>query len=595
MLVFSLLLCLLASSFLSAQSEPPSPPTNASQPTPSLANELALSQSELADRYRRLEKLLLRMAEFDAATNPRRAEILKQAVARAKNQHLDLQFETLVKLLNDEQLGRAVGNQRELRTDLENLLKLLMTENRTDRLKNEKARIREYIREVERLERMQRSVQGRTDGGADGREVTPEQREIAERTGRLRERIEEKERPPGGEGAAEVDSPSTSDDPAAEEQSPSTEGDPSDSPSAEPSPSEEQRSSESQEPGEPSEASEKKPGGQPGENAPSESGKPGEDPPGESSPSSSESNPPPADSSPSGAPPSSGSPGDSQSPSSPPPESFPGQQNLQQAQQAMERAVEKLDKAQREGAVDEQREAARELAQAKARLEEILRQLRDEEIERTLALLETRIKRMLEAEVRIHDETVRLDQAMKVSEDRGLEIEAGRLSFEQRRVASDAEKALMLLREEGSSAAFPETLEQARDDMQQVASRLAQAKAGTITQSIEDDIISALEEMLEALQQAQQEQQQRNQQNAPPSGEPGDQPLVDQIAELKMIKALQLRINRRTVRYSRLLQNIEDPIGQATDEELIDALQELSHREMRLHDLTRDIVLGKNR
>ena len=98
-------------------------------------------------------------------------KLLKQAVSRAKNQQVRLQFETLVKLLNDEQFGRAVGNQRELRTDLEELLKLLMTENRSDRLKNEKARVREYIREVERLERMQRSVQGRTEGGIDHAEV----------------------------------------------------------------------------------------------------------------------------------------------------------------------------------------------------------------------------------------------------------------------------------------------------------------------------------------------------------------------------------------------------------------------------------------
>ena len=62
-----------------------------------------------------------------------------------------------------------------------------------------------------------------------------------------------------------------------------------------------------------------------------------------------------------------------------------------------------------------------------------------------------------------------------------------------------------------------------------------------------------------------------------------------------MIKALQLRINRRTTRYSRLLDDVDDPVGQATDEELVDALRGLSQRESRLHDLTRDIVLGKNR
>ena len=40
-------------------------------------------------------------------------------------------------------------------------------------------------------------------------------------------------------------------------------------------------------------------------------------------------------------------------------------------------------------------------------------------------------------------------------------------------------------------------------------------------------------------------------------------PLVDQLAELKMIRALQMRVNKRTVRYARLLEDIDDPAGQA--------------------------------
>ena len=77
--------------------------------------------------------------------------------------------------------------------------------------------------------------------------------------------------------------------------------------------------------------------------------------------------------------------------------------------------------------------------------------------------------------------------------------------------------------------------------------------------------------------------------------DPNSRPLVDQIAELKMIKALQLRINRRTDRYGRLLEDIEDPIGQARDEDLIDGLHRLSDREKRLQQITRDVVAGKNK
>ena len=71
--------------------------------------------------------------------------------------------------------------------------------------------------------------------------------------------------------------------------------------------------------------------------------------------------------------------------------------------------------------------------------------------------------------------------------------------------------------------------------------------------------------------------------------------LVDELAELKMIRSLQLRINKRTKRYARLLDDIDDPVGQAKDGDLQEALQKLAEREESIHRITREIVLGKNK
>ncbi|HAA68848.1 MAG TPA: hypothetical protein DCE55_06910 [Planctomycetaceae bacterium] len=62
-----------------------------------------------------------------------------------------------------------------------------------------------------------------------------------------------------------------------------------------------------------------------------------------------------------------------------------------------------------------------------------------------------------------------------------------------------------------------------------------------------------------------------------------------------MIRALQLRVNRRTKSYSRILVNPDDPVGQAKDPDLQNSLRELSQREARIQRITRDLVLGKNR
>ena len=74
-----------------------------------------------------------------------------------------------------------------------------------------------------------------------------------------------------------------------------------------------------------------------------------------------------------------------------------------------------------------------------------------------------------------------------------------------------------------------------------------------------------------------------------------EQPLVDMLQELRMIRSLQLRINKRTERFSRLLDDAEDNVGQAEDVDLIDALQKLADRQDQLQRITREIVNGKNK
>jgi hypothetical protein len=80
----------------------------------------------------------------------------------------------------------------------------------------------------------------------------------------------------------------------------------------------------------------------------------------------------------------------------------------------------------------------------------------------------------------------------------------------------------------GGAAGFPVAFEQVRDDAQNVTRRLSKADVGTVTQTIEQDIIAGLKEMIEALKKA---QQNRNSSNSKPGqSQPGDQNLIDLIA-----------------------------------------------------------------
>src|SRR5882724_7328467 len=98
---------------------------------PTSADELALDQSRVADKYAKLEQLMLKMAELEGLTNPKRAQLLTRAVEQSKERLTKPQLESLVKLLNQKQLKRAIDGQTTVQADLKALLDLLMSEDRS--------------------------------------------------------------------------------------------------------------------------------------------------------------------------------------------------------------------------------------------------------------------------------------------------------------------------------------------------------------------------------------------------------------------------------------------------------------------------------
>jgi hypothetical protein len=266
----------------------------------------------------------------------------------------------------------------------------------------------------------------------------------------------------------------------------------------------------------------------------------------------------------------------------------------------MQEARKQLEEAQREGAVENQRAAEQELQSAIEQLEEILRQLREEEIERSLAALETRLRAMLQGQTKVLEETERLQEIGGEQGDRQVEIKASNLSLEERKILAEGQRAQLLLREEGTSAAFPEAMGQVLVDVQNVVDRLARADVGKLTVGIEREIVSSLEEMIEALVAVQQDQKKRKErkpaQGQPqPGQQPGEQPLVDQLAELRLIRTLQLRVNKRTQSLSEMLQDPNDAVGQAGADDILGQLRGLAERQASIKQVTRDIVVGKNK
>jgi len=125
------------------------------------------------------------MAELSAAGDPRRAALLRKAVAQSKDQLISVRFERIIELIGKDQLSLAIDNQTELDQDLRAILELLMSENRAKSIEKEKARLRDYIKRLGELIRKEKDIQGRTLGGDEPKRLADEQRKLADRTGGL--------------------------------------------------------------------------------------------------------------------------------------------------------------------------------------------------------------------------------------------------------------------------------------------------------------------------------------------------------------------------------------------------------------------------
>jgi len=613
------------------------------------SDPLTTDQQQVAGRYKKLEELLLRSAELESAENPARSALLQQAAQLGKQSQLADLLARAATRLDKKQYSQALEDQRTSRENLKRLLELLQSENRGERVREQRDQVRRWIEETDRLLRLQKSLSGRTEGGQEMQQASGDQNKLSNKAKEIGMELgsgkdgKEQESPgapqskdnlnsKGGDSAKDASektdqqtdqkSGESSEDGKSEkevgkENAPNDQADKKPAEKTEADPKSEKPS----EPGKPSEgtgegdkskdgekSSDTKQGkptdGKPGDSRKKDpdnknsDGKPSESPSQESEPSESGDPQEGKESQPQQGQSQQGKSGEQQKQQEPKDPTERAKKRIEQAQRKMEEAKKSLDDAERKGAVEKQREAESELRSAIEALEEILRQLREEEIERSLASLETRLRRMLEMQNKVLEETLRLQEITGEQASRQIEIRASNLAGQERKILDEGRRAFLLLREEGSSTAFPEAMEQVNTDIGNVAERLAKADIGKLTTTVEQEIVSSLEEMVAALAQVQKEQKekkQKQQQGQPQQGEPGEQPLVDKLAELRLIRTLQIRINNRTTSLSQMLADPADLVGQAKEADILKEVKGLADRQSSIQHVTREIVVGADK
>lgn len=557
--------------------------------------------------------------------------------------------------LND--LTKAGGQQDDIIKAMSAILAILQSDDELARIKAEKEALEKHLADLNNLIRGEKIVQARNDSGkGDKDQLAAEQKKLAELTNKLAERMgapkdakpadpkagdpKGEQRDPGKGQEGKGEDKKDTDKPKGEASKPGDKpmgGDPKDpkkdpmaggdaKPSKGP-PKDGASDAKPGKPGDPKEASGGKPmgGGKPmdpmktdpkkdevaKDNKPAESrnkednkgeekgaapkpeqkdaqasaGKPGGDPkagqPGAPKPAS-----------PGGSPPPPGS-----SPPSPPKPAAPGADAVKKAVPDEQNAAAELEKNDRPKASDEQAKAIEKMEQARQELEKRLKQLREQELERLLANLETRVGKMLAMQIEVKGVTVTIDgQVQKNPDQKPRPVDFQNSQKQEDRegeIIAEADKAIELLHNEGSAVAFPAVFEEVRVDMSRAKERLHNANVGSDTQALEDDIILVLTQMKDALKKAQQElskQPPMPSDGMPPPDGPQLKKLLDEIAELKLIRQQQQLVNTRTTRYGDRFKG-----EQADDMQIKKELKDLGERQEKIETMIHNMVTGKNK
>ena len=546
-------------------------PSN-SPPTAS-RNDAATTQDRLRREFEELKQSLLRLKQrLEISPRPEdkaRALAIDAALAMVAKQGTDGKFTTLVKSLrqtdafsNLDTMQQVMNRNQELREDLRKLIEILAKDNREDQLRKEKEDALKTLEKLREIIGKQERVKANTDLGKAAKEdLAKAQKKISDQTKELAGSKESK----SGKDAKDGKDKDGNDKDGKDKDGKDKDGKDKD--------------------GKDKDGKDKDGKDKDGK---AKDGKSGESKPGQGNPDE-----------------------DKKSEESPPPESGEQAQAKKQIKEAtkdQDKAEDKIKKGDNPGASQDQQQALDKLKQAQKKLEDLLQQLREEELKQMLAKLQARCEKLLNMQIAVKTSTEELDKAIaalstkkpgRAEDQRGLE-----LGDAEDAIVREATAAITLIEQEGSAIAFAEVFGQVRTDMILVSGKLKKTEVGEITQGVETEIIDTLKEMIGALKKARQDQKPKPKPSeAGKEGESNpnnDQRLLDQIAELKMVRSMQARLNQRTVVYGKQL-NGEQPSNATGSKERdrIESLRkdlfDLGQRQVKITKVTRDMALGRNK
>lgn len=570
------------------------PPTVADETSAPASERLQNDQAAVSGRYARFERLLSQMADMLGHEDPERAELLRRAISKGREHAIASELDTIARTLGKANFGAARERQVGVTKSLQSLLKLLQSEDRRSSVEKDAERLENLQKNLRNAITEAKAARNSAQNSTAPSNAAPAQNKVLDKTDKILKDVrqhdqanateaggknseDERGASKSGENSAgkKPNSESNSKNPSSskpgEEKTPSSnEGDPKDGSGEKAGKSGEPTKSDPPTQSEAGKSDGARKGDPPKDSQPSKSGqgkgqspKPGKSQPGASSPNT---------------------PSEKQSEDS---EKTPGREKIEEAKQFMQKALEQLKEQEREEAVVNQDESITKLQKAVEEIEETLKQLREEEKEMVLAALEARFQRLLALQTQFLEATIDLDATPRKDWLDNAISQCRELSQQQADLTQECSQTTGLLREDGTSVSIIVAVEDIEADMGNVTTRLQKTKTGALTQSMESDIIEALNELIKATQKEMQEMKsEQRQQQKQKSQNQKKPPLVALMAEIRVLRSLQIRVNRRTTQVHELLQE-----GDLEDEsDLNEQLGELADRQYRLRESAAELA-----
>jgi hypothetical protein len=173
---------------------------------------------------------------------------------------------------------------------------------------------------------------------------------------------------------------------------------------------------------------------------------------------------------------------------------------------------------------------------------------------------------------------------------RAEQLRCSQLADREAALASTGEEALTFMLENSSPVVFPRIVQDINADLDRLEGRLKEEKTGEGTAFVQDAVEQALADLIEALEQAQgeppppEEQEPQEQEGGGSGGSPPPPPLISALAELKLLRNRQVRVNEGT----KMLDERSQDAG--IDADLAERIGVMTGRQKDVHTMTQELV-----